>query len=164
MNTYYELIQYLKNLVEEDDRVKNVVTGDMEQWKKDLFILTHIDVTDAPFVGESNLGVVYFNVNINVLDIRDANNENVKDRFWHNDGRHDSYNDTFSILQLARNKVIKDYLGNGITLNTSSGAERVTYAFMNGLDGWSQTWTLEVPDDFTSVCGDCTDTNRIGCR
>ena len=152
MNTYYEVIKYLKNLFESDDRVNNVVTGDFEQWKKDLFLLVHIDVTDAPFVGEANTGVVYFNVVINVLDIRDVINEDDKDRFWHNDNRHDSWNDTFSVLQIARNKIIKDYLQNDITLDTATSADRVTYAYMNGLDGWTQTWTIEVPDNFTAIC------------
>jgi hypothetical protein len=164
MNTYYELIKHIKETFEEDLRVNNVVTGDFEQWKKDLFILVHLDVTDSPFLGNSNTGVVNFNVVINVLDIRDFNKEDFKDRFWHNDTRHDSWNDTLSILNTARNKVIKDHLQNDITLTTATSAEKVSYAMMNGLDGWTQTWTIEVPDDFTSVCGDCTDVNNPQCN
>ena len=152
MNTYYELIKHIKTTFEEDDRVKNVVTGDFEQWNKDIFLLVHIDVTDTPFVSEDTTSLVVFNVVVTVLDIRDVNNQDVKDRFWHNDNRHDSWNDTLSVLNLARNKVRKDHLRNLITLQTATSAERITYAYMNGLDGWQQTWTVEVPDTFTSVC------------
>ena len=152
MNTYYELIKHIKTTFEEDDRVKNVVTGDFEQWNKDIFLLVHIDVTDTPFVSEDTTRLVVFNVVETVLDIRDVNNQDVKDRFWHNDNRHDSWNDTLSVLNLARNKVRKDHLRNLITLQTATSAERITYAYMNGLDGWQQTWTVEVPDTFTSVC------------
>lgn len=150
MNTYYEVLKYLKNTFNEDSRVNSVVTGDMEQWKKDEFLLVHIDVTDSPFNGNQNTALIQFNVTINVLDIRDVNKENVKDKFWHNDNRHDAWNDTLSVLNLARNKTIKS--PNNITLNTATSAERITYAFMNGLDGWQQTWTIEVPDDFTAIC------------
>ena len=150
MNTYYEVIKFLKDTFDQDDRVKNVVTGDFEQWKKDMFLLTHIDVTDSLYVSENNTALVQFNVVITVLDIRDVNKQDVKDRFWHNDTRHDSWNDTLSVLNLARNKVIKST--NNITLNTATSAERITYAYMNGLDGWQQTWTIEVPDNFTAVC------------
>ena len=152
MNTYYELIQHIKNTFEEDERVNNVVTGDMEQWRKELFTLVHLDVTSAPFVSENNTALVRFVIDINVLDIRDVNKEDVKDRFWHNDNRHDIWNETLSILNLARNKFIKDHLRNDITLVTATDATRITYAYMNGLDGWNQTLTIDVPDNFTAVC------------
>ena len=152
MNTYYELIQHIKNTFEEDERVNNVVTGDMEQWRKDLFTLVHIDVTSAPFVSENNTALVRFVIDVNVLDIRDVNKEDVKDRFWHNDNRHDAWNECLSILNLARNKFIKDHLRNDITLVTATDATRITYAYMNGLDGWQQTLTIDVPDNFTAVC------------
>lgn len=152
MNTYYEVLQYLYNLFNADDRVSNVITGDFEEWKKDLFILVHIDITTSPFIEQNTTALSRFLVTINVLDIRDVNKKDIKDRFWHNDTRHDSWNDCYSILKLARDKTIKDYLRNDITLADASGAERVTYAMGNGLDGWQETWTIDVPDNFTAVC------------
>ena len=151
MNTYYEVIKYLKETFEEDSRVKNVVTGDYEQWKKDVFLLVHLDVVSSPFTNLLNTSTIFFDVEITVLDIRDVNKENVKDRFWHNDTRHDSWNDTLSVLNLARNKVIKD-IDRDITISSATQADKITFAYMNGLDGWQQTWTIEVPDNFTSVC------------
>ena len=151
MNTYYEVIKYLKETFEEDSRVNNVVTGDYEQWKKDVFLLVHLDVVSSPFTNLLNTSTIFFDVEITVLDIRDVNKENVKDRFWHNDTRHDSWNDTLSVLNLARNKVIKD-IDRDITISAATQADKITFAYMNGLDGWQQTWTIEVPDNFTSVC------------
>ena len=75
MNTYYELIKHIKETFEEDVRVNNVVTGDFEQWKKDLFILVHLDVIDSPFLGNSNTGVVNFNVVIKLRKILGAHNK-----------------------------------------------------------------------------------------
>jgi len=151
MNTYYEVLKYLKSTFDADVRVNNVVTGDFEQWKRDEFSIVHINVLDSPFTNVLNTSTIEFNIEIQVLDIRDVNKEEDKDKFWFNDNRQDIWNETLSILNLARNKVIKDF-DNDITLNAATSAERITYAYMNGLDGWSQTWTIEVPDLFTSVC------------
>lgn len=152
MNTYYEVLKHLKELFENDERVNTVVTGDFEEWRADLFPLVHIDITDSPFASESNNAVVQFNVVLTVLDIRDVNKEDVKDRFWHNDTRHDSWNDTLSILKLALNRTIRDHYNVDIDLVTATTMERLTYAMGNGLDGWQQTWTINVPDSFTSNC------------
>jgi len=151
MNTYYEVLKYLKSTFDADVRVNNVVTGDFEQWKRDEFSIVHINVLDSPFTNVLNTSTIEFNIEVQVLDIRDVNKEEDKDKFWFNDNRQDIWNETLSILNLARNKVIKDF-NNDITLNAATSAERITYAYMNGLDGWSQTWTIEVPDLFTAVC------------
>lgn len=154
MNTYNELINHLKITFEEDSRVSNVVTGDHEEWRKDLFLLVHLDVTSSPFTDVLNTSTIRFNIDVSVMDIRDVNKEDIKDRFWHNDNRHDAWNDTLSVLNLARNKVVKDHLDNNITLVSATDAERLTWAYGNGLDGWLQTWTIDVPDNFTSICYD----------
>ena len=152
MNTYYKLIQHLKTIFEEDSNVKTVITGDFEQWKRDIFVLVHIEVLSSAFVGLQNTNVTRYDVSINVLDIRDVNKEQVKDKFWHNDNRHDIWNTTRAILKLAENKMIKDTSCTDITLIDAASAEKVTYAYMNWLDCWQQTWTIDVPDELTTVC------------
>ncbi len=152
MRVYYEILNHLKKTFEEDERVNSVITGDFEQWKRDVFSLVHIQITDSPFLGNENTSMIRFNVDITVLDIRDVNKEEFKDKFWHNDNRHDIWNETFSILSLARNKLVKDHLQNDITISGASSATPVTYAYGNGLDGWTQSLTIDVPDNFTSVC------------
>lgn len=152
MRTYYNVLNHLKTTFEEDERVANVVTGDHEEWRKDMYNLVWIDVVDEVLIGDNNTSTVRFNIDVQVMDIRDVNKEDVKDRFWHNDTRHDGWNDTLSILRLARNKIIKDHLDNNITLVSASNAVRLSWAGGNGKDGWEQTWTIDVPDNFTSIC------------
>lgn len=154
MNTYYRLITQLKTIFEQDNDVNTVVTGDFEQWKKDIFSIVHLEVLSSDFIGLESLNVTRFEVSINVLDIRDVNKENTKDKFWHNDNRHDIWNTTRAVLKRAENKMIKDILGTDITITSATGAEKVSYAYMNGLDGWQQTWTIDVPDELTTVCDD----------
>ena len=149
MNTYYNTLTDIKAIFEADNRVKNVVTGDFEEWRRSEHILTHIQFVDSPFLGNENTSTIRYNIEITVLDIRDVNKEDVKDRFWHNDNRHDSWNDTSSILNLARNRMIKN---DDVTLVTATSAQPITYAYGDGLDGWQQTWTIDVPDNFTSIC------------
>ena len=154
MTTYYRLITLLKTIFEQDNDVNTVLTGDFEEWKKDIFSIVHIEVLSSAFVGLQNVNVTRYEVSINVLDIRDVNKENVKDKFWHQDNRHDIWNTTRAVLKRAENKMIKDTEQTDITLTDATAAEKVTYAYMNGLDGWQQTWTIDVPDELTTVCYD----------
>ena len=154
MNTYYRLLEHLKTIFEEDVEINTVLTGDFEQWKKDIFSIAHIEVLSSSFVGLQNTNVTRYVVSINVLDIRDVNKEVDKDKFWHNDNRHDIWNTTRAVLKRAENKMIKDHLYTDITLIDASEALKITYAYMNGLDGWQQTWTIDVPDELTTVCED----------
>ena len=154
MTTYYRLITLLKTIFEQDNDVNTVLTGDFEEWKKDIFSIVHIEVLSSAFVGLQNVNVTRYEVSINVLDIRDVNKENVKDKFWHQDNRHDIWNTTRAVLKRAENKMIKDTEQTYITLTDATAAEKVTYTYMNGLDGWQQTWTIDVPDELTTVCYD----------
>jgi hypothetical protein len=154
MTTYYRLITLLKTIFEQDNDVNTVLTGDFEEWKKDIFSIVHIEVLSSAFVGLQNVNVTRYEVSINVLDIRDVNKENVKDKFWNQDNRHDIWNTTRAVLKRAENKMIKDTEQTDITLTDATAAEKVTYAYMNGLDGWQQTWTIDVPDELTTVCYD----------
>lgn len=154
MNTYYELIKHLKTVFEEDTHVSNVVTGDWEEWKKDVFCLVHIDVISSGFIGKANLGVTRYDVLISVMDIRDVNKEENKDRFWHNDNRHDNWNTTRAILKRAENKLIKGHLDSSIRYVSGTEAIKQNWVYMNGLDGWEQTWTIDVPDTLSTICSD----------
>ena len=154
MNTYYRLIEQLKTIFEQDSGVNTVVTGDFEEWKKDIFSIVHLEVESSDFIGLENLSVVRYNVSINVLDIRDVNKMDERDKFWHSDNRHDNWNTTRAILKRAENKMIKDTQGTDIALIGATPAIPVMYGFMGGLDGWQQTWTIDVPDDLTTVCDD----------
>lgn len=153
MRSYYEIIKHLKTTFEEDRDVSTVVTEgyiDMDNWKKNVYPIVDINVIDdAP---TDSTAITRFNVQITVLDIRDINKEEVIDKFWRNDNRHDNWNTTHSILKTARNKMIKDHLDTDITIDTYTNAERMIIAKENMLDGWQQTWTIDVPDNLTTIC------------
>lgn len=154
MNTYYRLITQLKEIFEQDAAVNTVVTGDFEEWRKDIFAIVHLEVESSEFVGLQSTNVTRYNVSINALDIRDVNKLEDRDKFWHNDNRHDNWNTMRAVLKRAENKMIKDTMGTDITLTGATAAVPVMYGFMGGLDGWQQTWTIDVPDEDTNPCID----------
>jgi hypothetical protein len=153
MRSYYDLIQHLKTTFEEDVNVNTVVSEgypDIDHWRKSIFPIVDINVIGEDETG--NTAITRFNVEITVLDIRDFNKEDVNDKFWRNDNRHDIWNTTHAILKTARNKLIKDHLNTDITVDSYTSAERMSAVLTNTLDGWQQTFTIDVPDTFTTIC------------
>lgn len=155
MNTYYTAIQTLKQIFEQDINVSTVVTGndtEVDDYDRNMFPLVHLNVTESPFLSQNTTAVTRYNIDITVVDIRDINNEDVLDKFWLNDNRHDNLDLTRAILKKAENKLIKDTLDNDVTLNTAGSALPFMYKKDNLLDGWEQTFTIDVPDTLTTVC------------
>ena len=99
MNAYSRILRYIRSLAEQDVFVKTITTGaDIDLNKGDIFPLFNIDITDATF---SSNATITFSLNIQCLDIRDINNENVNDKFYLNDNEVDNYNGTLSCLKCA---------------------------------------------------------------
>ena len=155
MNTYYTCIQTLQTIFTQDTNVSTVVSGEpseIDNYKRNMFPLVHLNVIDSPFLSENTTAVTRYNVEVTVLDIRDINKEDILDKFWHNDNKHDNLNLTRAILKKAENRLIKDTEDTNVTLNTSGSAVPSVYEHGNLLDGWSQTFTIDVPDTLTTVC------------
>lgn len=153
--SYNNLIETIKQTFESDDLVSTVVTGDateVDNYKKNLFPLVHIDVENSPFLAVANTSTSQYNVVITVVDIRDINKEEDRDKFWKNDNRHDNWNTTRHILRTAEVKMIKEVYGENINLVTVTGAELLSFVRENTLDGWQQTWTIDVPDEYVKAC------------
>jgi len=153
--SYNSLIETLKETFESDDTVATVVTGDatdVDNYKKNLFPLVHIEVDNSPFLGVANTSSSQYNVIITVVDIRDINKEEDRDKFWKNDNRHDNWNTTRHILRTAEVKMIKEVYGENINLVTTTGAEKLSFVRENTLDGWQQTWAIDVPDEYVRAC------------
>ena len=153
--SYNRLLETLKETFESDAMVSTVVTGDateVDNYKKNLFPLVHLDVENSPFLGVANTSSSQYNVVVTVVDIRDVNKEEDRDKFWKNDNRHDNFNTTRHILRTAEVKMIKEIYGNNINLVTTTGAELVSFVRENTLDGWEQTWTIDVPDEYVRAC------------
>ena len=153
--SYNSLIETLKETFESDAMVATVVTGDateVDNYKKNLFPLVHIEVDNSPFLGVANTSSSQYTVIITVVDIRDINKEEDRDKFWKNDNRHDNWNTTRHILRTAEVKMIKEVYGENINLVTTTGAEKLSFVRENTLDGWQQTWTIDVPDEYVRAC------------
>lgn len=153
MRTYYTLIKHIKVVFEEDINVSTVTTdsfADMDNWKKNVYPIVNVFTIEEQVT--DNTAISRYTVEITVLDIRDINKEEVNDKFWHNDNRHDNWNATQAILKTARNKMIKNHLDTDITIESYTSAERIIVTKENLLDGWQQTWIIDVPDNLTTIC------------
>ena len=150
MNAYSRLLRYLRSLAEQDVFVKTITTGaDIDLNKGDIFPLFNIDITDATF---SSNATITFSLNIQCLDIRDINNENVNDKFYLNDNEVDNYNGTLSCLNALWVKMHRDFEDNNITASDSPTLTQITYSDKNLLDGWDMSLEVEMPIDETSFC------------
>jgi hypothetical protein len=153
MNAYYRLINTLRSTFEEDSRVSTVVTGDtsdLDIYKKNIYPLVHINVLNRSFVGFETTALNRYNVEVTVVDIRDINKEIVNDKFWLNDNRHDNWNETDSILKTAENKLIKS--SGDVVITEVGTSELLSFHKENALDGWQQSWTIDVADTYTKIC------------
>ena len=150
MNAYSRLLRYIRSLAEQDVFVKTITTGaDIDLNKGDIFPLFNIDITDATF---SSNATITFSLNIQCLDIRDINNENVNDKFYLNDNEVDNYNGTLSCLNALWVKMHRDFENNNITASDSPTLTQITYSDKNLLDGWDMSLEVEMPIDETSFC------------
>ena len=80
MNSYYELLKHIKTIFEQDANVSTVSTeeaGLIDNYKKNLFPLVHVNVLEKQFTGINGLAVDRYVVEIYVLDIRDINKNEV---------------------------------------------------------------------------------------
>ena len=153
--SYNLLIETIQETFESDPLVSTVITGDateVDNYKKNLFPLVHIDVTNSTFLGTENTSTSQYNVVITVVDIRDINKEEDRDKFWKNDNRHDNWNTCRHILRTGEVKMIKEIYGENVSLETATAAELLSFVRENTLDGWQQTWTIEVPDAYIKAC------------
>jgi hypothetical protein len=150
MNAYSRLLRYIRSLAEQDVFVKTITTGaDIDLNKGDIFPLFNIDITDATF---SSNATTTFSLNIQCLDIRDINNENINDKFYLNDNEVDNYNGTLSCLNALWVKMHRDFADNNITASDSPTLTQITYSDKNLLDGWDMSLEVEMPIDETSFC------------
>lgn len=153
--SYNSLIETIKQTFESDTLVSTVVSGDateVDNYKKNLFPLVHIEVENMPFLGIQNMSTVEYNVVVTVVDIRDVNKEEDRDKFWQNDNRHDNWNTTAFIIRTAQSKMIKEIYGENISLVTASVGNKLDGVRENILDGWQQTWTVSVPNIYIKAC------------
>lgn len=154
MRAYYDLLKHLKATFEAFPSIGTITTEgyiDMDNWRRSIYPIVDIFVTTSP-QSLTTTALSTFNVEITCLDIRDVNKEDINDKFWGNTNAHDNWNTTHAILEFGKDKLIKDWNDNDITLLSATDLERIVLGKENGLDGWRTTWTIEVPKTYNTSC------------
>ncbi len=150
MNAYTTLLQYIKGLAEATEYVNTVTKGDdIDLNKKNIFPLFNIDINTGNFPSSST---VSFDVDLQCLDIRDINKENVADKFWLNDNEVDNHNNTLSAINEVWVKMSRDFEQNNITASENPTITKITFSDKNLLDGWRIEFTVEMPILELSLC------------
>ncbi len=147
MNSFYQVIGYLKDQLSNDIDVNTVVHGEAPENKKDLFPLAHLMVTN----GTLGQGVSIFTFTVQVLDIRNLSKKASADKFLKNDNELDNLNTCFAVLsrlitdlKLQRNDL-------DIELLNEPSLIPVIYEFKDTLDGWTTELQLSITNN-VSVC------------
>lgn len=152
MNTYTQLLRYLKLLAEQDIFINTVTKGDFDSIdldKKNIFPLCHISIGNASFPSHS---VIRYDVQVGCFDIRDINKEVNTDKFNGNDNEQDNLNETLSSINRMWLKMSKDFEDNNITASDSPSLEIQTFTRKNLLDGWIMTFQADVPNTILNLC------------
>lgn len=148
---YTELLYYIKDLAETDDFV-HTVTKTMEGIdldKNNIYPLVHIEIDAGGF---SNGSTVLFDVVLTCVSIRDINKEIITDKFWQQDNEVDNHNTTLNILNRLWTSMYRDFTSNNITASENPTLQKITYEDKNILDGWSLTFTAELPNTTLNLC------------
>jgi hypothetical protein len=98
LNQYSEVINYLKDLAEQDSFVNTVTQGnmsDVDLAKMNVFNLVHIDVLTAGF---TNGQMITFDIEILSAQVRNSNKNDAGDKFNKQDNEQDNLNETLAVL------------------------------------------------------------------
>lgn len=152
MNSYTQLLRYIKKLAEEDIFVNKVTRGNpskVDLNKTNIFPLFHIYIVSSSFPSD---GIIRFNVDLSCLNIRMTNKEINTDDFHDNDNEDDNYNETLSVLNRVWLLMMKDFEENNITAEITADLEKIEEEEANLLDGWRMNIDIDVPNTIISLC------------
>lgn len=151
MNSFYKVVEFLKSHFESDSFVHTITHGvieDIDVDKKNIFPLTHFQVTSAQIVE----GLIVFTFNIHILDIRNISKKPITDKFLKNDNELDNLNTCFAITNKFLTKLRLQRNDDDIELYASSTPTPVEFQFTNLLDGWVFDVQLSIPNNNLEVC------------
>jgi hypothetical protein len=152
MNGYSELLNYFKRTCDQDGFINTVTQGDfvdVDLHKKNIFPLAHISIGNASFPSE---GVVRFDCQIGVMDVRDFKKDVVTDKFLKGDNEIDNLNETLTVLNRLWLMFSKDFESQDIFISENPTCEQFTETSKNLLDGWVMTCQIDVPNTTISLC------------
>jgi len=154
MNTYTQLLYYIKSLGDADVFVNTVtksVDENLDIYKGNIFPILNINVTGASYPSQS---VIRYNVELTCIDLRDINKEIVNDKFFENDNEVDNLNETQAVLNRVWLNMIKDFADNDITASETPTLLPLIYEGKNVYDGWQLTFDADMPNTIISLCDD----------
>ena len=152
LNHYSEVLNYIKDLAEQDSFVNTVTQGnmtDVDLDKMNVFNLVHIDVLTAGF---TNGQMITFDIEILSAQVRNSNKNDVGDKFNKQDNEQDNLNETLAVLNRIWFKMLQDFESKNITVDESASLNQVTEWNANLLDGWLMTFTIALPNTTISLC------------
>ena len=141
--SYFKMIETLRDALLEDVNIKTVTTGDITEVdldKQTIFPLAHIIVGDANF----NETVVSFDISILLMDIVHSNDQKEEPSIYQNDNELYVLNTMLNVGNVLTDKLFKGslYDGNTYVDKTTVTAEPFKDRFENLLAGWSFNFSL----------------------
>jgi|TARA_R110000822_G_scaffold240792_4_gene370171 hypothetical protein len=152
MNSYTQLLYYIKQLGEADIFVNTVtksVSEDLDIYKGNIFPILNIEVTGGSY--PSN-GVIRYTVELTCIDLRDINKEIETDKFWSQDNEVDNLNETQAVLSRVWLNMIRDFADNNITASESPTLIPLIYEGKNIYDGWQLSFDVDIPNTTINIC------------
>jgi len=150
MNSFYTVIDFLKNHLIDDQDVNTVIHGVVNDIdissKKNIYPLAHINVTGASY--PTNL--ISFNFTVNILDQRNISKITSSDKWLRNDNELDNLNTCHAVVSRLIQKLKVNYNDYDIELVNEPSPTPVIYEYTNTLDGWSVEIQLSIPN---TICG-----------
>lgn len=150
MNTYFELIDTLKDEILSIPLVNSCTNGeidDVDLIKQTIFPLVHIEVVSANPANNA----VDFDLAIIIMDVVDISKTEITDRWIGNDNEQWVLNTTFTIgMRIYESLRRGDLWDKKLELQNFS-MDKFTERFENYLSGWSAQVTIRVKNDM-SIC------------
>ncbi len=123
-------------------------TDIIDNVKKNIFPLAHINILNASAPGQSNT----FTFEIAVLDIRNVSKVKSNNKFLGNDNEIDNLNTCHAIINYALTKMQLTRNEFDIEIENISDLTPILLEFTNMLDGWKVDLTLSIPNNAMSIC------------
>jgi hypothetical protein len=123
-------------------------TDIIDNVKKNIFPLAHINILNASAPGQSNT----FTFEIAVLDIRNVSKVKSNNKFLGNDNEIDNLNTCHAIINYALTKMQLTRNQFDIEIENVSDLTPILLEFTNMLDGWKVDLTLSIPNNAMSIC------------
>lgn len=150
MNSFYTVIEYLKEELLSDIDVNTVTHGAVDEVdidKKNIFPLAHILVTDMSFP----VGMVAYNFTVHVLDQRNVSKVKTVEKWLKNDNELDNLNTCGAVINRLVSYLKRQHNDLDIELLNEPNPKPVQFEFMNTLDGWVVDLQLGISNN-AKVC------------